>query len=82
MIVEIAFGDPPLTANVSANWVDVSDFVEASPGTQHQIRRGRNHERDEIEAGTAIIVLDNTDRRFDPNCATSPPPYQLSLIHI
>lgn len=72
MRVEIAFGDPPLTANVAATWVDVSDFVEGKPGTQHYIRRGRNHERDEIEAGTAIVVLNNKDRRFDPNNATSP----------
>jgi hypothetical protein len=72
MVVHLAFGDPPLTANASATWTDVSAYVEGSDGIDHMIRRGRNHERDENEAGTAIVVLRNTDRRFDPANSSGP----------
>lgn len=66
LVVEIAFSDPPLTPNASATWTDVSAWVEGSEGIEQYIHRGRNHERDENEAGTAIIVLRNTNREFDP----------------
>lgn len=72
MVVQLAFGSAPLTANASATWVDVSAFVDMSAGRDHLIHRGRNHERDENEAGTAIVVLRNTNREFDPNNSSGP----------
>jgi len=68
--VFLAFGDDPLTPTASATWEDVSAYV--SGNDDHMIHRGRNHERDENEAGTAIVVLRNTDRRFDPNNSSGP----------
>jgi hypothetical protein len=73
--VELAFNVPPLTSHPETVWTDVTPWVAAWPGVSHQIRRGRNHERDEFEAGTAIVVLNNRDRRFDPDNSSAPAPY-------
>lgn len=43
------------------SWDAVTNYVEA-----FSLRRGRNHELDQAQAGTATLVLDNRDRRFDP----------------
>ena len=79
-VVHLALGAPPLTVNTAPSlWIDVSDYVAVADADEnpyvHSIRRGRNHERDEIEAGTAIVILKNTDRRFDPSNTTAPAPY-------
>src|SRR5262245_41231788 len=60
---------PVVTAAVSfstnpsatPSWDDVSAYVEG-----FSFRRGRNHELDQAQAGTATLTLDNRDRRFDP----------------
>jgi len=75
LVVRLAFGQPPLTSHGAAVWTDVSQFVEGSDGIEHMIHRGRNHERDENEAGTAIIVLNNKDRYFDRNNSANIAPY-------
>jgi len=62
--VEIAFASNP---NQVPDWVDVSDFVR-----EIHIRRGRQHELGRFEAGTCTIALDNRDRRFEPEYASSP----------
>jgi hypothetical protein len=49
------------------NWQDISAFVRA-----WSTRRGRQYERDRVQAGTATITLDNRDRRFDPTHAAGP----------
>lgn len=75
-VVEIAFGDLPLTPNEEtslgaadgATWTDVSAYVRP----EIYIRRGRNYERNEIETGEAKLVLKNNDRRFDPDNASGP----------
>lgn len=67
LLVEIAFTDPPLTANASNTWVDITAYVIAI-----STRRGRSDALGRIEAGTAQLVLDNSDRRFDPTFAASP----------
>ncbi len=54
-------------------WTDVTAYFLG--GTQ---RRGRQHELDTIQAGTAAISLRNTDRRFDP--ANSAGPYYGTLL--
>lgn len=65
---EIAFGDDPLTANSAAAWVDVSTYLRG----RVWIRRGRNHELGEFEAGRMTLTLANHDRRFDPSNASGP----------
>jgi hypothetical protein len=62
--VEIAFATAPLA--VTPTWTDVTAYVRSIP----QIRRGRQNPLTGIEAGTAIVVLDNRDRRFDPTYAS------------
>lgn len=56
--VEIAFADGPYV--VSPTWTDVSQYVyEAS------IDRGRTNDWDTMQ-GTAVVVLNNRGRTFDP----------------
>lgn len=59
-ICRIAFASQPYTA--SPSWDDVSsDLISFS------IKRGRQHQLDRFEAGTAVILLDNTDGHYWPN---------------
>ncbi len=48
-------------------FIDVTDYV-ASVST----RRGRERELDEYATGTATVVLNDTDRTFDPSYASGP----------
>lgn len=61
---EVAFATDP---GSTPTWTDISAFHRLT-----SIRRGRNHELDRIEAGTAKIRLRNVDGRFDPMLASSP----------
>jgi len=61
--VSIAFADGPLVA--SPAWTDVTAYVRSV-----RTNRGRSNELDDFQAGTATIVLENTDRRFDPDYAS------------
>lgn len=63
--VRIAFATDPLAA--TPTWTDVSSYVRAL-----RIRRGRQDELNRVEAGTAEVVLDNRDRRFDPTYTSGP----------
>lgn len=65
--VEIGFASNPSVAIGSTSWTDVSAYVR-----QFSTRRGRNTELGQFSAGTMQIVLDNRDRRFDPNYTSSP----------
>jgi hypothetical protein len=62
--VEIAFTTKPTE---SPAWADVSSYVRAV-----ETNRGRNMELDTVEAGTATVVLDNRDRRFDQTNSAGP----------
>lgn len=64
-VVEAAFGAGALTD--PGTWTDITHYVRS-----HSTRRGRNHELGRTQAGVASIVLDNTDRRFDPTNGSSP----------
>lgn len=58
--IELGFGSGALTA--SPTWEDVSAY-----GRSVEIRRGRSSVLDRFDAGTATVVFDNDDGRFDPN---------------
>ncbi len=58
--VSIAFADGPLV--VSPTWTDVTAWVRSV-----RTNRGRSTELDDFQAGTAVVVLENVDRRFDPD---------------
>jgi len=64
-VVEIAFTSSPYVA--SPTWVDVTQYVR-----EITTRRGRSDEQQEFPPGTATVVLDNRDRRFDPLNTASP----------
>lgn len=64
-IIEIAFDTNP--DDDSPIWTDVTEWVY-----EWSYARGREHELDRFETGTATIVLDNSDRRFEPTYAGSP----------
>ena len=64
-IVEISFASTPYTANPT--WVDVTSYVR-----EITTRRGRRDEFQDFGSGTATVVLDNRDRRFDPLNTASP----------
>lgn len=61
-ICRIAFASSPYTD--SPSWDDVSDDL-----ISFSIKRGRQHQLDRFEAGTAVILLDNTDGHYWPNNA-------------
>jgi len=73
--VRIAFGNAPFAAIAGLTWVDISAYVwlDGNPGgSPITINRGRQFELDAMQAGTCSFMLDNRDRRFDPDNAASP----------
>jgi hypothetical protein len=65
--VEIAFGAGPGSALGTGGWTDVTAYVRSI-----DIGRGRAYERDTFQPGRTSVVLDNRDRRFDPEYSGSP----------
>lgn len=63
--VEIAFSTEP--GSVTPSWTDVTAYVRSC-----SIRRGRQHELDQMQAGTCTLMLLNTDGRFDPTNTAGP----------
>ena len=63
--VEIAFTTDPTE---TPTWVDVSTYVRAPL----RINRGRQQELDQIQCGTADLILDNRALAFDPQYDLSP----------
>jgi len=59
VVVEIAFNDGPYVA--SPTWTAITTYVR-----EVTIRRGRADDFEQFDTGTAQLVLDNRDRRFDP----------------
>jgi hypothetical protein len=66
--VEISFVSAPLAT--SPTWVDVTAYVRDSPGVS--ISRGRQSSTGTFSPGSCTFSLDNRDRRFDPQYASSP----------
>jgi hypothetical protein len=64
--VEIAFANSPY-AGTGITWVSVTQWLR-----EVTVRRGRSDEFQDFDTGTATIVLDNRDRRFDPLNTSSP----------
>lgn len=62
--VEIAFATDPAA---TPTWTDVSAYVQ-----ELSYQRGRQTERDQVQTGTATLLLNNLDRRFDPINAAGP----------
>lgn len=65
LTLEIGFASNPKDSSIT--WTDVSDYFRA-----FSITRGRTHVMDTVQAGTLQVVLDNSDRRFDPTNTSSP----------
>lgn len=65
LVVEIAFATNP--GSPAPTWVDVSAYVRTA-----STRRGRQHELDRTDSGTATLTLLNSDGRFDPTNAAGP----------
>jgi len=63
--VFIAWTDTPYT--VSPAWTEISQYVRSV-----NIRRGRQDDLQQFGPGTASLVLDNTQRLFDPFNSASP----------
>lgn len=72
--VEVGFAANPLDALSSVAWTLIHDSTTAAERRALDIatRGGRNHEMGSFEAGVAAILLDNTDRRFDPTYTAGP----------
>jgi hypothetical protein len=61
---EISFDD---VSDTTPAWTDVTAYAASWSAT-----RGRNHELQRIDAGTATLMLENPDGRFTPGNAASP----------
>lgn len=55
--VRVAFGSDPF--DITPTWTDISSDIIA-----FKTRRGRQHELDRIESGTATIILDNSSGNY------------------
>ena len=65
LTIEIAFDSDPL--DTSQTFTDVSAYIR-----EFSIDRGRQHDLADDQTGTASVVLDNTDDRFNPLNTSSP----------
>jgi len=63
--IYIAFDDGPYEP--SPTWTDVSQYVRSVT-----VRRGRADDFEQFDTGTAQLVLDNRERRFDPFYTSGP----------
>lgn len=76
IIGEIGFGNGALDDPVT--WTDITQWLR-----NFTINRGRQHELQRFEAGTAALTLDNRDGRFSPFNGSSPySPNILPLVPI
>lgn len=66
--VRIARGLRPFSDLTSGVFTDITRFVRFTQGLS--IRRGRQRALDRYEAGEMSCVLDNSDRRFEPEFTT------------
>lgn len=65
--IEVAWGFGPYDSPTGGDWVDITDYVD-----EVHTSRGRSNEFDTFPPGQMKVVLDNTDRRFDPLNSTGP----------
>jgi len=74
--VQVAFANDPFTASASLTWTTIPDIsIRLAPqinGSPISIRRGKQSEFANVEAGTLTLRLDNRDRAFDSEYASSP----------
>lgn len=67
--IEVAFNnDIDETNYAQSGWTSILPFVSSFDGDL----RGREYERDQTEAGSLSVVLDNSDGRFLPGSVQSP----------
>lgn len=66
-LLEVAFGIDPRVEPAGGDWVDISDYLMEGNGT-----RGKSGELDRFQAGSLDVLLDNGDRRFEPEYTGSP----------
>lgn len=60
-VIELGLTAQPLDALSTVVWTDITEWVK-----HFQTSRGRSRETEDIRAGTASVVVDNEDGRFDP----------------
>lgn len=73
--VSIGFTANPFAALSTVTWTDVTSRLRITPspnGAPIVTQRGKQGELSPIEAGTLTLTLDNRDRAFDPDYASSP----------
>lgn len=63
------------TYPLADEFADVSDDVRSI-----RIRRGRSDETTSVDAGNAVVVLDNRTRLYDPTASASISPYAGSIL--
>ena len=69
--IQLGFGGTP--SGGSPSWVDVTDYVRTTAGSQAvQLVTGRRSARDGITPGSLSFTLENADGRFDPLNSSGP----------
>lgn len=67
LTVEAGFASEPGVSQASTTWTDITPWARSI-----NTNLGRSPEASDFAAGTASLVLDNKDRRFDPTNTASP----------
>jgi hypothetical protein len=66
--LEIGFASDPSVPIASTSWTDVSAYLLEAAG----VNGGREYEFEQTQPGKMAIQLNNADRRFEPEYASSP----------
>lgn len=77
----LTLGDPLKGQLDNATYPLADDFADVSDDVRSvQVRRGRSNETTTVDAGNAVVTLDNRTRLYDPTASASISPYANAIL--